>query len=60
MARARDHVPRSGNAITDVPGVGVGHVTMRRGKINTGVTAIIPQPGNLFLGSGPIDLMRRM
>ena len=41
--------PGSSNAITDVSGVGVGHVTLRRDKINTGVTAIISQPGNLFL-----------
>lgn len=32
------------NAITDVKGVEVGHVTVR----NTGVTAIIPHPGNVF------------
>jgi D-aminopeptidase len=37
------------NAITDVPGVKVGHETIIRGdSIRTGVTAIIPQPGNLF------------
>lgn len=36
------------NAITDVPGVRVGHVTLQQGAVNTGVTAIIPQPGNLF------------
>ncbi|WP_431192856.1 P1 family peptidase [Tianweitania aestuarii] len=36
------------NAITDVAGVQVGHVTVQAGDINTGVTAIIPQPGNLF------------
>ncbi|KGJ20032.1 P1 family peptidase [Paracoccus sanguinis] len=54
--RARDHglvtgimPPGARNAITDVPGVRVGHATVRRGEVNTGVTAIIPQPGNLFL-----------
>lgn len=38
------------NLITDVPGVTVGHVTLRDGgDINTGVTAILPHGGNLFL-----------
>ncbi|MEO1908909.1 MAG: P1 family peptidase [Paracoccus sp. (in: a-proteobacteria)] len=36
------------NAITDIAGLRVGHVTIREGNVNTGVTAIIPQPGNLF------------
>lgn len=36
------------NAITDVPGVRVGHCTVRNGDINTGVTAILPHGGNLF------------
>jgi D-aminopeptidase len=37
------------NAITDVPGVKVGHVTIKSGDtVNTGVTAIIPHGGNLF------------
>jgi D-aminopeptidase len=37
------------NAITDVEGVRVGHVTLREGdEIRTGVTAILPHPGNLF------------
>ena len=36
------------NAITDVPGVRVGHHTIRSGDINTGVTAILPHGGNLF------------
>lgn len=37
------------NAITDVPGVRVGHETLVKGdSVRTGVTAIIPQPGNLF------------
>lgn len=36
------------NAITDVKGVRVGHVTLRSGpKVNTGVTAIIPADGLL-------------
>lgn len=37
------------NAITDVPGVMVGHSTIVRGEnIRTGVTAILPHSGNLF------------
>nr|WP_044237186.1 P1 family peptidase [Flexithrix dorotheae] len=37
------------NAITDVPGVKVGHKTLIAGdSIRTGVTAIIPHSGNIF------------
>jgi D-aminopeptidase len=37
------------NAITDVAGVSVGQVTLNSGgSIRTGVTAVIPHPGNLF------------
>lgn len=37
------------NAITDVKGVQVGHTTLIEGQnIRTGVTAILPHPGNLF------------
>lgn len=36
------------NLITDVPGVTVGHQTIQRRDIQTGVTAVIPQGGNLF------------
>lgn len=37
------------NAITDVPGVLVGHTTIiRQENIRTGVTAILPHNGNLF------------
>lgn len=37
------------NAITDVPGVAVGHVTLMQGDaIRTGVTAVVPHPGSLF------------
>jgi D-aminopeptidase len=42
--------PGQHNAITDVPGVKVGHVTIRRDiphTVRTGVTAIIPHAGNL-------------
>ena len=41
--------PGSHNAITDVPGVMVGHVTLKEGtNIRTGVTAILPHAGNMF------------
>lgn len=37
------------NAITDVPGVRVGHATIIAGEnVRTGVTAILPHNGNLF------------
>jgi D-aminopeptidase len=37
------------NAITDVAGVRVGHATLVRGDdVRTGVTAVLPHPGNLF------------
>ena len=37
------------NAITDVPGVKVGQVTIVKGdNVRTGVTAIVPHEGNLF------------
>jgi D-aminopeptidase len=37
------------NAITDVPGVRVGHTTLVSGdSVRTGVTAILPHDGNLF------------
>ena len=41
--------PCQRNPITDVPGVKVGHVTIRDGAdVNTGVTAILPHEGNMF------------
>lgn len=54
--RPRDYGIRFGvmptgplNAITDVPGVRVGQVTLRQGQnVRTGVTAILPHDGNLF------------
>ena len=38
------------NAITDVPNVSVGHVSLKSddGSVRTGVTAILPHEGNLF------------
>jgi len=54
--RARDlgiqpgrYTPGPLNAIIDVPGVRVGHVTLVEGSsIRTGVTAIVPHGGNVF------------
>lgn len=41
--------PGRWNAITDVAGVRVGHRTLIEGdSIRTGVTAIVPHPGNVF------------
>jgi len=56
MPRARDlgltigqYDPGPLNAITDVAGVRVGHVTLIEGaRTRTGVTAILPHGGNLF------------
>jgi len=53
-ARAYDLVigvlpPGPLNAITDVAGVRVGHTTVVEGNaVRTGVTAIVPHPGNVF------------
>jgi D-aminopeptidase len=42
------------NAITDVPGVKVGHFTLHQGAdIHTGATAIIPAEGNIFQNKLP-------
>ncbi len=42
------------NAITDVQGVKVGHVTLRRSSdIRTGVTVVVPHGGNVFLEKVP-------
>jgi D-aminopeptidase len=54
------HPPGPFNAITDVPGVCVGQVTLNDGDIHTGVTAIVPEqlrsrralPAGLFVGNG--------
>ncbi len=41
--------PGKYNAITDVPGVLVGHTTIRKGdNVRTGVTAVLPHGGNIF------------
>jgi D-aminopeptidase len=42
--------PGAWNAITDVPGVLVGQLTLIEGdNIRTGVTVVLPHPGNIFL-----------
>ena len=42
------------DAITDVAGVSVGHTTLVRGNdVRTGVTVILPHPGNLFRDKVP-------
>ncbi|WP_338877141.1 P1 family peptidase [Spirosoma sp. SC4-14] len=59
--RPRDYGIRFGvlptgqfNAITDVPGVRVGQVTLKQGiTIRTGVTAILPHSGNQFQQKNP-------
>ena len=59
--RLRDHgieigvIPTgSWNAITDVPGVRVGQVTLEAAdSIRTGVTAILPHEGNIFQFKAP-------
>jgi len=46
--------PGKNNAITDVPGVRVGHTTLIKGdNVRTGVTAILPHTGNLFQDKVP-------
>lgn len=46
--------PGKWNAITDVPGVRVGHKTLIEGdSIRTGVTAIIPSTGNIYRNKIP-------
>jgi D-aminopeptidase len=64
MKRARDYgiiigILNTGkdNAITDVPGVKVGHFTLIKGdSIKTGVTAILPHTGNIFQNKVPAGI----
>lgn len=45
------------NAITDVPGVMVGQVTLIEGKdVRTGVTAVLPHGGNIFQDKVPAGI----
>lgn len=49
--------PGPGNAITDVPGVLVGHVTLVEGQdVRTGVTALLPHGGNIFQEKVPAGI----
>jgi D-aminopeptidase len=46
--------PGALNAITDVPGVRVGQVTITEGeKVRTGITAVVPHGGNAYLERVP-------
>lgn len=36
------------NLITDIEGVKVGHITLQKENINTGVTVVFPHEGNIF------------
>jgi len=46
------------NAITDVPGITVGHITLIDGEdVRTGVTAILPHGGNLFQEKVPAGIV---
>ncbi len=40
--------PGTLNAITDVPGVRVGHVSLRAGSLRTGVTVVLPHDRNIY------------
>ncbi len=43
------HLPHGPlNKISDVPGVTVGHCTLADGDVQTGVTALLPHPGDIF------------
>jgi len=44
------------DAITDVPGVALGHCTLADGATQTGATVLLPQPGDLFLHKLPAGL----
>lgn len=64
-ARARElgiHIGKlpsgTNDAITDVSGVAVGHATVRvPGRLNTGVTVVLPHPGNPFRTKLPAALV---
>jgi len=49
--------PGKWNAITDVPGVKVGHTTLiKADSVRTGVTAILPYDGNIFQQKVPAGI----
>lgn len=64
MKRSRDYgieigilKPGRFNAITDVPGVKAGHVTLKEGdSVRTGVTVILPHDGNIFQNKVPAGI----
>ena len=50
--------PGPGNAMTDVPGVRVGHETVIEGKnVRTGVTVVMPHSGNIFQQKVPAAIV---
>lgn len=50
--------PGKWNAITDVPGVLVGHTSLHKGKdIHTGVTVVLPHGGNVFQEKVPAAIV---
>ena len=48
MNDVSDGVKGKRNLITDVAGVKVGQVTIDQDDVHSGVTAIVPHPGNVF------------
>ncbi|MDD0813670.1 P1 family peptidase [Curvibacter sp. HBC28] len=63
MARSALGAPQVGrlpsgplDAITDVAGVALGHVTLSEGAVQTGATVLLPAPGDLFLHKLPAGL----
>jgi D-aminopeptidase len=53
MPRTGALQPGAGDRITDVGGVAVGHCTLADGACQTGVTVVVPHPGDLFLAKAP-------
>ena len=49
--------PGAHNAITDVAGVRVGHATIHRDSVHTGVTAILPHNGNAYRSRVPAAIV---
>ena len=45
--------PGPRNKITDVSGIRVGHTTVSRGAVQTGVTAVLPSADNIYLSKLP-------
>lgn len=60
MSKQPLSIPRVGilpsgerNSISDVGGVKVGHVTLAKGPLQTGVTVVLPHEGDLFMDKVP-------